>query len=416
MDKLMEMREKMAKHTADARVELDKITDKTSEAETKEIEGRFDSFMADHDALAVKVEREERMQSAEKTAIEARRPVSSKEAEAKVAENRAKPEYKEVFEKQIRYGAATLNDEERSVLLTGRSEARAQSTGTDSEGGFTVPEGFSNEIDKAMAAWGPMWDGGIIRELNTSTGNTLPWPTVDDTAARGRLKAENAAVDDDGTDDVVFAEKVFNAYVYDTGMVRMPIELLQDSAFNMESLVTDLFGERLGRTCNDVLTNGTGSAQPNGIVTASGLGITTAGATAITADELLDLFHSVDPAYRASPSCRWQFNDLTLKLIRKLKDGDGNYLFEMGDISGTVPSTLWGKPFSINQAMPAATAGLKSVIFGDHSKYVVRKVRGFEVMTLRERYAEFFQIGMVGFKRFDGELLNSDAVKHLIQF
>lgn len=414
MDKLIEMREKMAKLTADARVELDKITDKTSEAETKEIEGRFDSFMADSDALQVQVEREERMQLAEKK-NEARRPVSSAEAEATVAENRAKPEYKEVFEKQLRFGVATLDEEERSVLLTGKAEARAQSVGTDSAGGFTVPEGFSGEIDKAMAAWGPMWDGGIIRELNTATGNALPWPTVDDTAKRGRLKAENAQVDDDGTDDIVFAEKILNAFVYDTGMVRMPMELLQDSAFNMESLLTELFAERLGRTCNDVLTTGSGSGEPNGIVTASTEGVSAAGAAAITSDELLDLFHSVDPAYRMSPSCRWQFNDATYKLIRKLKDGQNNYLFEMGDISGTTPTTLWGKPFSVNQAMPDATTALKSVIFGDHSKYVVRKVKGFEVITLRERYAEFFQIGMVGFKRFDGELINTAAVKHLVQ-
>jgi HK97 family phage major capsid protein len=411
--KVIELREKMAKLATDARAELDKINDKTESVEATEIEARFDTIMADHDKIGKDVEREERMIAAELKATESRRPVEDANAEA---EQRAKtPEYKEVFEKQLRFGAASLDIEEREVLMSGKVEQRAQSVGTDSAGGFTVPEGFSGEIDKEMAVWGPMWDASIIRELNTTSGNALPWPTVDDTAKRGRLKAENAEVDDDGTDDVVFAEKVLNAYVYDTGMVKIPIELLQDSAFNMEELLTDLFGERMGRTCNDVLTTGTGSAQPNGIVTASGLGKTAASTTAFTADELIDLFHSVDPAYRASPKFRWMFNDVTLAAIRKLKDGQGNYLWSMGDVRSNEPSMLLGAPYSVNQAMVVGSAASKPIIVGDLSRYIVRKVTDFQVMTLRERYAEFFQIGMVGFKRFDGELLNNAAVKHLIQ-
>jgi HK97 family phage major capsid protein len=183
----------------------------------------------------------------------------------------------------------------------------------------------------------------------------------------------------------------------------------------MEPLLTDLFGERLGRTANEVLTTGTGSGQPNGIVTAASTGLTAASATAITSDELIDLFHSVDPAYRASPKCRWMFNDSTLAAIRKLKDGQGNYLWQMGDVRTGEPDMFLGKAYSVNQAMADIATGNSSVLFGDLSRYVVRKVRGFQVMTLRERYAENFQVGMVGFKRFDGELLNTSAVKKLVQ-
>ena len=417
MTDLIKMRERMAELATEARKELDSITPETDVSRAKEVEARFDKIMGDYDAINSRIEREKKLADAEKRAIEANRPTpESKEA---AAEGRSStPEYKEVFEKQLRFGAASLDAEERSVLMEGRvefsNEARAQTSTTGSSGGYTVPVTLMSEIDKAMAAWGPMWDAAIVRELNTTSGNRLEFPTVDDTAKTGRIKAQNAAVDDDGTDDVVFGQKLLDSYVYDTGMVRIPLELLQDSVFNIEGLMTDLFGERLGRLANSVLTTGTGSSQPNGIVTASSAGKTAASATAFTSDELIDLFHSVDPAYRASPKCRWMFNDTTLAAIRKLKDGDGNYLWQMGDVRTGEPDLFLGKSYSVNQAMATAATTTKPIIFGDMSRYIVRKVGGFQVLTLRERYAEHFQVGMVGFKRFDGELLNTAAVKHLV--
>jgi HK97 family phage major capsid protein len=411
MSKILELREKQAQLATNARAELDKITDKTEESRAKEIEASFDAMMSDYDKLGDQIDREERAAKA----LESRRPVQASEAEAAAQASQKTPEYKEVFEKQLRFGGASLCAEERAVLMTGRAESRAQSTGTDSAGGYTVPEGFSGNIEKTMADWGPMYDGTIVTDLRTTSGNPIPWPTVDDTAKRGRIKAENAAADDDGTDDVTFAEKVLNAYMYDTGIVRIPMELLQDSYFNMEALLTELFGERMGRTANQVLTTGTGSSQPNGIVTASALGKTAASATAITSDELIDLQHSVNAAYRRSPKCRWMFADTTLQAIRKLKDGQGNYLWTMGDVRSASPDLFLGKPYSINDDMATIATGNKTVLFGDMSKYVVRKVNNFSVLTLRERYAEFFQVGMVGHARFDGELLNTAAVKHLIQ-
>jgi HK97 family phage major capsid protein len=194
-------------------------------------------------------------------------------------------------------------------------------------------------------------------------------------------------------------------------MVRIPLELLQDSAFNIEGLMNELFGERLGRLANEVLTTGTGSSQPNGVATAAANSGVTIGASALTADNLIDVLHSVDPAYRMSPRCRWMFNDSTMGYIRKLKDGQGNYLWQMGDVRNGEPSTILGHPYSVNQAMADIGTGNKSVLFGDFGRYVVRKVLGFQVLTLRERYAENFQVGMVGFKRFDGELLTTAAVK-----
>lgn len=415
-----ELRERAAEIATEARTLLDTVTDDMDAGKVAEVEGRFDEMMADHDRLVGQAEREQRLYDAEQRGM----PAASADSEGDdVIEGReqgaaATPEYREVFTKALRFGVSALSGAEQEVLRAHRAdvpeELRAQSTGTDSAGGFTVPTEFSGEIDRAMAFWGPMWDANIVRELNTSNGRRIDWPTIDDTGKTGRIKAENAAADDDGTDDAVFGEKQLDAFVYDTGIVKIPMELLQDSAFDLESLMNDLFGERLGRLANTVLTTGTGSSQPQGIVTASAAGTTAAANNAITSDELIDLEHSVDPAYRASPMCRWQFADSTLAAIRKLKDGQGNYLWQLGDIRNGEPATILGHPYSVNQAMPAIATGNRAVLFGDHSKFVVRKVMGFQVLTLRERYAERFQVGMVGFKRFDSELLNSAAVKHLV--
>lgn len=419
MDRVRELREQQAAIATNARSKLDEITEETTEARAKEVEVEFDAMMAEHDAFQVRIDRELRLAEAQAqaNAPDPRRPGGNGEARGDAGVPAT--QYKDVFDKALRQGAAALNEEERAVLMAHRAsvpeELRAQSTGTDSAGGYTVPTEFSGEIDRTMAAWGPMWDAGIVRELSTSNGRRIEWPTVDDTAKTGRIKAENASVDDDGTDDVAFGQKQLDAYVYDTGMVRVPIELLQDSAFDMESLLNDLFGERLGRLANDVLTTGTGSSQPNGIVTAAvTAGKTAASGTAFTADEIIDLLHSVDPAYRASPRARWMFNDTTLAAIRKLKDGQGNYLWQMGDIRIGEPAQILGHPYSVNQAMADVAISAKPIIFGDFSRYIVRKVMGFQVLTLRERYAENFQVGLVGFKRFDGELMNTAAIKHLL--
>lgn len=419
MSRIRELREQQARIVTNARAKFDEIKDDTPEDRAAEIEREFDAMMADADKIQRAIDNEERLaqHEARLEAGDPRRPRGDGEARG-AGDEPAAPEYREVFTRAVRFGVGELDARERDLLMRHRAETpqelRAQSTGTDAAGGYTVPQEFSGEIDRQMAMWGPMWDAAIVRELVTSNGREIDWPTVNDTGNGGVLKAENAEVTDDASGDVVFGEKKLNAYIYDTKMVRVPIELLQDSAFNIEALLGDLFGERLGRQANTVLTTGTGSSQPQGIVPAAGSGKVATSTTALDADELIDLVHSVDPAYRSSPFCRWMFNDATMAAVRKLKDGDGNYLWQMGDVRTGEPNLLLGHPYSVNQAMANPEASARPIIFGDMSRYVVRKVMGFQVLTLRERYAERFQVGMVGFKRFDGELLNAAAVKALV--
>src|SRR5690606_11571433 len=182
---------------------------------------------------------------------------------------------------------------------------------------------------------------------------------------------------------------------------QISMELLQDSAIDIEQFIGELLGERLARRVNSELTVSDGTGDPLGIVAASAAGKTATSQTAITADEIIDLMHSVDPAYRASPKARFMFNDTTLAAIRKLKQGDGSYLWTMGDIREGVPGRLLGAPYSVNQAMASPATGTKPIVFGDFSKYYVRKV-GAPVIGVRREYY-WPNIGLAGIVRLDGD-------------
>lgn len=419
MPVLKELREKQCNIMTLARQALDDIKDDTPEARVKELETQHDKAMSDYDALQSRIDREEKLVAAEERAAEAvraRRPGAPDKIVAGSGEVPLK--YEDAFRSWIKGGVSEMTVEERTLLDThGKTpEMRAQSIGTNSAGGYLVPQGFSGEIDRALAMWGPMYSSDVARVYETSTGNPIPWPTLDYTAQSGEgPKTENSTVTDDASADATIGSATLSAYIYDSKMVKVSYELIQDSFFNMDGLMTDLFGESLGRKVNAVLTTGTGSSQAQGIVVGASSGKTAASTTAITSDELIDLQHSVDPAYRESPKCRFMFKDSVLQAIRKLKDGNGQYLLTRGDINTGAPDMLLGKPYSINQGMASMTTGQKTVIFGDFSRFIVRKVGGFQMIRLNERYAELLAVGFMGFVRLDGRLLNSAAVKYLIQ-
>jgi HK97 family phage major capsid protein len=421
MTKIKELREKQARIVSEGRERLDQIEKATDEARAKELETQHDTAMAEYDRLEKQIEREERQIALEKSQEEFRakqRPIPRDGDESRAADEGEKPlEYRAVFHKFLAAGAdiAELSTEERAVLKAGvqaKAEFRAQVAGTTTAGGYTVPTELAEQIIKTMKAWGPMYDEDICTVMNTASGNPIKIPTVDDTSVTAEKHTEAAALTDDGGKDVTFGQKSLDAYVYDTEFVRFSMELAQDSIFNMEALLGALLGERLARIANKELTIGDGSGDPNGIVTASSLGKTAAATAAITSDELIDLQHSVNSAYRRSPKSRWMFADTTLAAIRKLKDGQGNYLWQMGDIKTGAPATLLNHPYSINDDMDALAAAKKVVIFGDFSKYFVRKVGSPVIGVLRERF--WPDLGIAGLIRFDGELGDTAAVKHLI--
>ena len=420
---LKDLIEKRGSLVAQAREALNEIKTNTDEARAAELEARHDTIMAEFDRVEANISREERVAAAEKRLADRadeerkRQRPTGEDTNVRGQDDGDKVEYREVFHKFLANGASldALDGEERKILRAGvvDIEKRVQTGGSNAAGGYTVPVELQNMLVRAMKAWGPMYDGDIVSELNTTSGNALPIPTTDDTGKTGVQGTEGAALTDDGSADAVFGQKQLEAYDYNTKFVKFSWQLAQDSIFNMEALLADLLGERLGRLANAQLTVGTGTSAPNGIVTASSLGKTAASATAIAADELIDLSHAVDPAYRQSPKVAFMFNDQTLATIRKLKDGQGNYLWQMGNIKEGVPNAILGYRYHINQAMASIATGNKTVIFGDLGKYWVRKVGAPVIGVLRERF--WPDLGIAGLIRFDGELLDTTAVKHLIQ-
>lgn len=414
MSRITELREKQAALVAQARERLDEINANTDESRAAELESQHDAAMAEHDRIDKQIEREERMERVEQRANELReqrRPIP-KDGDEQRGDG-AQVEYRQVFAKVIcGTEVSELSAEERQVLKKGAAEFRAQSAGTTTAGGFTVPTELLAEIEKAMKAWGPMYDSDICRVITTSGGNPLKLPTVDDTASTAEAHTENAPLTDDGGKDVTFGQKSLDAYAFDTEFVRWSWELDADSIFNMEALLGELLGERLARIANKQLTIGTGTSAPHGIVPASSLGVTAVATAAITFDELIDLEHSVDPAYRKAPGVGYMLNDQTFKAIRKLKDQEGRYIWQQGDVKNGAPGTLNGRPYHVNQDMAEIAAGAKAVLFGDFKKYWVRKVGAPVIGVLRERF--WPDLGIAGLIRFDGELAQPGAVKHLV--
>lgn len=289
-------------------------------------------------------------------------------------------------------------------------EKRALSVGTAASGGYTVPTGFMMELERKLLAFdGPRQVSRVIR---TDSGNQILWPTVDDTSNSGALLAEAGSIG--SSTDPTFAQKALDAYKYSSKPILVSEELLQDSVFNLGSELPGMLGERLGRILGAQHTTGTGSSQPNGVVTASSLGKTAASATAIAADEILDLIHSVDPAYRMG-NTGFMFHDNILLALRKLKDTTNQYLWQPSMQSG-VADRLHGYPYTINQNMQSSVAtGTKTILFGDFSKFVIRDSGTLRFYRLEELYRANDQVGFIAFMRSDSECIQTAAIKHLIQ-
>jgi HK97 family phage major capsid protein len=386
--------------------EMTELVKKGHEEWTPEDREKFDKIDADVVALTADIERVEkleRMQKEQETATTPNPPAPNEEAR----EEEERKAYSGAFENYIRHGFSGMAPEERS-LIRGRvapyagAEGRAL-TVTTTAGGYLIPEGFSGALEKNLLAFGGMREAARI--VRTASGNDLPWPTVDDTGNVGELLAINTAA---AEQDVAFGQVVFNAYKYSSKIVLVPIELLQDSAFDVNALIADLFAERVARITNTHFTTGDGSSKPNGVVTAASQGAVgaTGQTTTIIFEDLVELEHSIDPAYRRRGACRWMMSDAALKMVKKLKDDNGQPLWTAGIQSGE-PNMIYGYPYTINQDIAVPAASAKSILYGDFSKYIIREVMDFSLLRLAERYAEYAQVGFVGFARYDGDLLDA---------
>ncbi|NBS71474.1 phage major capsid protein, partial [bacterium] len=244
----------------------------------------------------------------------------------------------------------------------------------------------------------------------TASGNPIDIPTVDDTSNNGELVAENAAY---ATQDVTFSKVTLNAYKFTSKLVLASLELLQDSAIDVATILGNLLGERIGRSQLGYFTTGTGSSQPQGAVTGSAAGVTSASATAIAVDDLLGLVHSVDRAYRDAGA--FMMHDSVLLAVRKLKDSTNQPIFTQSYIVGE-PDRLFGYPVVINNSMASTVATTnKTVLFGDWSKFVIRDALDIQLVRSDERYMEYGQSAFVALARSDSKVTISSAIKRLTQ-
>ena len=362
------------------------------------------------------IERQDTLETEMKNRRDRRASQTGKTAD-EIAENDAT--HKAAFGNYLRRGMNGLSAEDRTVIgglhsdFSDRDMMQIQNalSGVDlSQGGVLIPEGFADTIVSAEKAYGGMIDDGVCYQFTTATGNELPIPTDNDTTNAGEYLGENLET---AEGDVAFGAVRMQAYILSSKIVKVPFALLQDSAFDLEGFLANKFGERLGRGANAKFTNGTGSSQPKGVVTAATVGQTGASGqtTSIGYTDLISLKHSVDPAYR-SRGPKWMFHDTTLKAVKLLVDGQGRPLWQSG-IATKSPDTIDGDAFVINQDMPVMAANAKSVAYGDFTKYWIRRVKQMVLLQLRERYAEKFQVGFIAFERNDGNLI--DAGTHPIK-
>ena len=307
---------------------------------------------------------------------------------------RASNEYKNAFWQVMRNKA-------------GLEVKNALQIGSDAEGGYLTPDEFEHTLVEALE------EEDIFRGL----ANTIQTSSGDRKIPVVATKGDASWVDEEGAipeSDDSFKQVTLSAYKLAT-MIKISEELLNDSAFDLESYVAKEFGRRIGTKEEEALFVGDGTGKPTGILDATGggqLGKTTSGAAAISFDEIMDLFYSLKSPYRKNAT--FLMNDSTVKAIRKLKDGAGQYIWQPSMVAGT-PDTILNRPVLTSAYMPEISAGNKTVAFGDFKYYWIADRQGRSFKRLNELFAVTGQIGFVATQRLDGKLILPEAVKYLQQ-
>jgi len=402
--KLHELKQRYSAIAKDMRA----LHDSIGEAEwTDEQRDQWKRMKHDLDAMNAQIEREEQLRDADQRFVE------EHEEEHRAAagdEERGGPSLDEqraaAFDGFLRQGMGELSAEQRQVLR----EMRAQSTDTDSAGGYTVPTEMLNRIYESMADYGGL--ASVAQILTTDTGHSLEWPTSDGTAEEGELLAENGQATEG---DVTFGIKNLGAKKLSSKVIRVSNELLNDSGIDIQGFLASRIGQRLGRGEAKYLVQGTGTGtpeQPTGLQTAVTNTTTAASSSEFTWQEVNALIHSLDPAYRRAAGFRLGFNDSTLQVLTEMEDLNGRPLW-LPEVRGAAPATVLGVPYFIDSGIADLGVDAKFLFAGDFQQFVVRRVRYMVLKRLVERYADYDQTGFLAFHRFDCVLQDAAAIKAL---
>ncbi len=275
-------------------------------------------------------------------------------------------------------------------------------------GGYLIAPVFLADLLTAMTSQGSI--RSVADCFTTDTGAPAWIPEANDTAQSGYLlTTENQQLGN--AVDISFLTGTLNAWTFVSNVLVVSNQLMQDSAFDFAKLMLTGLGLRLARAENPFFTTGTGTGQPQGVVTGAAVGLVGAAGstTSVSYDNLLTLLHSVDPAYR--PNGRWMMHDTTLRYVRDIKDTNGRPLFQAYDAPGagtsTSGGTIFGYPVVVNQDMPQMAANARSILFGDFSSYKVRTVVDLRLTMLKDRFADSNGTGFIAYIRSDGRLCSA---------
>ena len=398
---ILELREKRAKAWEAAKAFLDSHRKENGvlSAEDDAAYTKMEQEITDLGKEIARLERQEALDAELNRPVN--KPITGKPMNGKLEDDgegktgRASDEYKKNFWNAMRSKSPVPN------------VTNALQIGTDTEGGYLVPDEFENTLVEALE------EENIFRQMakiiQTSSGDRKI-PVVATKGTASWMDEEGAYPESDDS----FGQVSIGAYKLGT-MIKVSEELLNDSVFDLQSYITREFARRIGSKEEEAFFTGNGTGKPLGILAATGgaeTGITAASATAVTADELVDLYYSLRSPYRRNAV--WTLNDSTVKAIRKLKDGNGQYLWQPGITAGA-PDMILGRPVRTSTYMPEIAAGAKTIAFGDFSYYWIADRQGRSFKRLNELFAATGQVGFLASQRVDGKLVLPEAVKVLAQ-
>ena len=397
---ILELREKRAKAWEAAKAFLDSHR-KENGVLSAEDDAAYTKMEQEITDLGKEIERLERQEALD---AELNRPVNRPLT--------AKPGGRADMDGEDKTGRAS-DDYRKNFWNAMRSKApmpnvtNALQIGTDSEGGYLVPDEYERTLVEALE------EENVFRQMakviQTSSGDRKI-PVVASKGTASWIDEEGAFPESDDS----FGQVSIGAYKLGT-MIKVSEELLNDSVFDLQSYISREFARRIGAKEEEAFFTGDGKGKPLGVLAATGgaeTGVTAASATAVTADELMDLYYSLKSPYRKKSV--WVLNDSTIKSIRKLKDTNGQYLWQPSLTAGT-PDTILGRPVKTSAYMPAIAAGAKSIAFGDFSYYWIADRQGRSFKRLNELFAATGQVGFLASQRVDGRLILAEAVKVLAQ-
>ena len=392
MNKILEMREKRAKTWDAAKAFLDERRGKDGMLSAEDT-STYEKMEGEVVSLGKEIERLERQAALDlELSRPLNEPITGKPAKKAGEEKtgRSSDNYKSAFWSAMRN-------------KVGYDIQNALQIGTDSEGGYLVPDEFERTLVEALQ------EANIFRTL----ANVITTGSGDKKIPVVASKGTASWVEEEGNipeSDDSFGLVSIGAFKLAT-IIKISEELLNDSVFNMEAYIAREFARRIGAKEEEAFFIGNGTGKPTGIFNATGgasLGVTGASAAAITADELIDLYHSLGSPYRKNAV--FVMNDGTVKTIRKLKDGNGQYLWQPSVAAGE-PDTILNRPVKTSAFVPTIEAAAKTIAFGDFSYYWVADRQGRSFQRLNELYAATGQVGFRATQRVDGKLILSEAIK-----